>query len=382
MYFQHRYLKQDADFPSAAGLETIDLPNKGLLSGIELRTIGTTTATTGKPDCFMHDYITKIEVIVNGSQVVKSLTGEQLLAMMFYRGIKHSQWEVLRLPSDKIREQFYIAFGRWYHDLDFMLDLGQVNDPELRIEYNFAKTDHHGWTNGAILDYATTKPNYCVIPHILRESDIVPRGYIKTSEVYRFTSGNNHKENMTVPRGPVYSNLYPQAYYQGRGLEHCGDLMELNLNSDNVIPMRLKQIHIMESLLRMYGEYFGHLAIDAIDGQAFPLPVENGWCVGKVQGASLYNVQHTYVGDNGFMVTIVDTATGLAYATHKEVALQYGGCLPYSVGAIPILDPKDERTWIDSSKLGDLWVRCECSATAGPNTTVKLLADEVATKYL
>lgn len=381
MYFQNRYLKQDAEFPSASGLETIDLPNKGLLSGIELRTIGYTGADTAKPDVFMHDHITKIEVIVNGSQVVKSLTGDQLLALMHYRGIKHSQWEVLHLPSDYIREQFYISFGRFYHDMDYMLDLGQVNDPELRIEYNFDLTSHHGFTNGAALAYGTHKPTYCVIPHLLRDSDVVPLGYIKTSELYRFTSGNSVKENMRVPRGPVYSNLYPQAYYISKGLEKCGDVMEFNLNSDDVIPMRLKQIHIMESLLRMYGEYFGHLCIDGLDGQGFPLPVENGWCVGKSQGANVYNVQHSFVGDNAFMPTVVQTDTGAAYATHREIALQYGGCLPFSMGAIPTFDPKDPRTWVDTSVLGDIWVRCECASDAGANTTVKLLGDEVVTKY-
>lgn len=382
MYFQHRYLEQDREFVGTTGLMTIDLPNKGLLSGLEVRLIGYTGAIDGEPDCFMHDYITKIEVIVNGSQVVKSLTGDQLLGLMHYWGIPHSQWEILNLPTDYIREQFFIPFGRWYHDLEYMLDLGRVNDPELRLTYDFTKTSHHGWAKGKALDTATHAPNICVIPHILRDTDIVPAGYIKSSEVYRFTSGNNKKENMMVPRGPVYCNLYPQAYYQGRGLEHCGDVMELNLNSDDVIPMRLKQIHIMESLLRMYGEYLGHICIHAIDGQAFPLPVENGWAISKVQGIQDAQEQHSYVGDNGFMSTLMTSTAAGAIATAVETAITYGGCLPFSVGAIPIFDLKDPRTWIKSAELGDLWVRCECSATAGANTTVILLADEVTTKYL
>jgi len=382
MYIQHRYLELNKEFPSATGLETIDLPRSGLLSGIELRTIGYTAADTAKPDTFMHDHITRIEVVANGSQVIKSLTGDQLLAMMHYRGIPHSQWEVLHLPSDYIREQFYISFGRWYHDLDYMIDLSKVNDPELRLTYDFDMTAHHGWVNGKGLDYGTHKPTYCVIPHLLRDSSITPAGYIKTNEIYRFMSANSKVEKMHVPKGPVYSNLYPQAYYSGRGLEHCCNELTLNVNSDDNIPMDLRQIHIMESLLRMYGEYLGHLAIDALDGQGFPLPVENGWCVSKVQGINAFNVQHAYVGDNSFMPSIVNTTTGAAHPTHQEIAMTYGGCLPFSVGAIPTFDPKDPRTWIDTSRLGDLWVRATCSPTAGTNTVVKLLADEVVTKYL
>jgi len=382
MYIQHRYLEENKAFVGTTGLMTIDLPQKGLLSGLELRLKGYTGAMDGTPDCFMHDYITKIEVIVNGSQVVKSLTGDQLVGLMHYWGINHSQWEILNLPNDWIREQWYIPFGRWYHDLEYMLDLGSVNDPELRLHYDFTKTSHHGWTNGLALATGTHAPNICVIPHIVRDTDIVPAGYIKTSEIYRFISGNSKKENMTVPRGPVYANLYPQAYYQGRGLEHASDYIELNLNSDDKIPMRLEAIHMMECVLRQYGEYLGHLSIDAVDGQAFPLPVENGWAIGKIQGADARCVHHSYVGDNGYMVTIVTMATGNVFATALETAITYGGCYPFSIGAIPTFDLKDPRTWINSAELGDMWVRMENSATCGDNTTCILLADEAVNKYL
>lgn len=381
MYIQHRYLEENRAFVGTTGLMTVDLPQKGLLSGLELRLIGYTGAIDGKPDCFMHDYVTKIEVIVNGSQVVKSLTGEQLVALMHYWGIKHSQWEILNLPTDYIREQWYIPFGRWYHDLDYCLDLGRVNDPELRIHYDFTKTSHHGWTNGLALDTTTHAPTICVIPHLVRDTDIIPAGYFKTSEIYRFTSANSKKENMTVPRGPVYANLYPQALYQGKGLEDCGEYVELNINSDDVIPLRLHAIHLMECVLRQYGEYFGHLCVDALDGQAFPLPVENGWAIPKCQGVGDWHAQHYYSGNNGWMFSLMDMA-GAALAAAQETSVTYGGCYPFSVGAIPIFDLKDPRTWINSAELGDLWVRLECSSTAGANNTCILLADEVVSKYL
>lgn len=381
MYIQHRYLEENRAFPGTSGVLTIDLPQKGLLSGLELRVIGYTATMDGEPDCFMHDFITKIEVIVNGSQVVKSLTGEQLLGLMHYWGIPHSQWETLSLPDDYIREQFYIPFGRWYHDLDYLLDLGRVNDPELRIEYDFTKTGHHGWTHGKALDIASYESRIWVIPHLVRDTDIVPAGYIKTSEIYRFTSADNKQENMTVPRGPVYANLYPQAYYQGTGLEECGAVMELNINSDDKIPMRLSAIHVMECILRMYGEYLGHLCVHAVGGQAFPLPVENGWAIPKVQGVADFHAQHYYSGNNGWMFSM-QTMAGVATATAQETSVTYGGCYPFSVGAVPTFDLKDPRTWIDSAELGDLWLRCECGGSAGALTIVKLLADEVVTKYL
>ncbi|GAI43805.1 unnamed protein product, partial [marine sediment metagenome] len=116
-----------------AGLETIDLPNKGLLSGLELRVWGVCGAGTELPDSWLHDKITRIEVIVNGSQVVKSYDARQLLAMMLYKKTPHYSHDMKNINSGSAEEFFYINFGRHYHDLEYMLDLGRVNDPELRI---------------------------------------------------------------------------------------------------------------------------------------------------------------------------------------------------------------------------------------------------------
>ncbi len=56
------------------------------------------------------------------------------------------------------------------------------------------------------------------------------------------------------------------------------------------------------------------------------------------------------------------------------------GAFPFSVAAIPVFDLMDERTWIKSAELGDLWLRVEETSDAA-TSTVKLLADEVVTSY-
>ena len=58
------------------------------------------------------------------------------------------------------------------------------------------------------------------------------------------------------------------------------------------------------------------------------------------------------------------------------------GALPFAVAAIPLFDPWDEKTWIDSSVLGDFWVRVELGAGAAAPGVIKLLGDEVVTKYV
>ena len=234
MHFQQRYLEEAKTFAATSGLDTIELPNKGLLSGIELKVWGTCGTGADKPDVWLHDRLKKIELIVNGSQVVKSLTGEQLLADMLHKETPIFSHDIKNMSGASCEEFFHLNLGRFYHDLDYMLDLSKVSDPELRIEYDFTKTSQNGWTNGVAMSAAPSRSTIC---HLLRDPPGAPRGYIKTSEVYRFTGSASKKENMTPPRGPVYSNLYVQSWYPSQGLGYILDKLELNFNNDALIPL-------------------------------------------------------------------------------------------------------------------------------------------------
>jgi len=379
MYWQNRYLKEGATFDALTGLETIDLPNKGLLSGIELKVWGTCGAGGDKPDVWLHDRLKKIELIVNGSQVVKSLTGEQLLADMLYKKTPIWSHDLKNMASASCEEFFYINLGRHYHDPDFMLDLGRVNDPEIRIDNDFTLAAQNGWTNGVAM---AVKPSYSVVLHILREPEVSPRGYIKSSEVYRFVGGVSKKENMTVPRGPVYSNLYVQSWYVAQGLGYLLDKLELNINSDNIIPFRVGANELAAEVLRQYGEFRITEQMSVKGGQAYPSPIEQGVLHNVRIGLTDAEAAALDLWGNASPISLRKTSDGVTpVVSNVNVQAVFEGIWPFSVSPIPYFNPWDERTWIDSSKLGDLWVRFEGNASMGTSVTVKLLADEVVAAY-
>ena len=377
-YFQQRYLRENRAFASMAGLEIIDLPNKGLLSGIEIRVTGVNGAYAGSPDCWLHDMMSKIEVIVNGSQVVKSLTGEQLLALMHYQKTLQRGHDAAHLPSGLHEETFYINLGRHYHDPEYMLDLGQVNDPELRIEHNFSLATHHGWTHGCAL---STEPSYCIICHILRDPNVVPKGYIKTSEVFRHQSAANRQRNMTVPRGPMYSNLYLQSWYASEGLGINIDHVELNVNSDDIIPIRVQVEELESENVRMYGMAKRQEWVVLTGGQAYPFPIETGHVAGLIGNAEDAMFAFSNIWANLGVPTMMTVSSGAVDTGAHGVHMMIRGAFPFSLAAIPIFDPWDPDTWIKSDELGDLWLRVEETGVAGTNVYLKLLADEVVTRY-
>ena len=378
MYWQQRYLKEGRQFESATtGLETVDLPKTGLLSGLELRVWGTNGAGTGVPDVWLHDRLKKVELIVNGSKVVVSLDGSQILATMLYKKIPHYSHDMKNMAAASAEEFFFIPLGRYYHDLDYMLDLSKVNDPELRLDYDFGMTSNNGWANGVAMAAA---PYYSLIPHILREAPIAPKGYIKTSEVARFTSGASKVENMDLPMGPVYANLYLQCWYKNHGLTVDMDKVELNLNNDAIIPFRVGVQDLLAELVRKYGVFQLSEQMWVTGDQAYPFPFECGEFFARchyndplmVTSGDMWGCMNSFV--------LWDLATPTKKTDSHPIYVTYKGALPFSVAAIPVFDLMDERTWIKSAELGDLWLRVEETASAA-SSTPKLLADEVVTAY-
>jgi len=379
-YFQQRYLRENRTFAALAGLETIDLPHKGLLSGLEIRVWGVPGAGGAKPDVWLHDRMKKIELIVNGSQVVKSYDARQLLAMMLYKRTPHYSHDMKNVQGVSCEEAFYINLGRHYHDLEYMLDLSKVSDPELRIEHDFEMTGAEGWTNGVAM---AVKPKYNVICHILRDPDVTPKGYIKTSELYRFEQLANKQENMLIPRGPMYSNLYLQSWYKSLGLAGVLDHYEVNINSDDIIPIRTTIQELLAELTRMYGLFEMTQQFYDNGSQAYPHPLEVGFVHGELGTGSVdVDVRQENLWGNISSAPLRTVSTGAASAILAFFELVTRGMLPFSVAAIPLFDPWDENTWINSAELGDFWVRVELTGGAAAPGVVKLLGDEVVTKYV
>ncbi|GAI49143.1 unnamed protein product, partial [marine sediment metagenome] len=97
--------------------------------------------------------------------MVKSLSGEQLIADMFYKKTPDFSHDMKNMNAASAEVFLYLNLGRFYHDTEYLLDLSKVNDPEIRLTYNFQLTSVGGWTNGTAM---TVAPNRTVVPHILR----------------------------------------------------------------------------------------------------------------------------------------------------------------------------------------------------------------------
>ena len=211
MYWNRSYVEQALSLGATSGTKTIDLPKNALISEILLRFLAT-NGTNPNKDNFIHEKVKKIEVIVNGSEVVKSITGIEALALAFYNSKKVPHSWTREDANLAQYEEFPICFGRFAGDLKYMLDTSKVINPQLKITWD---------TTGAGLDgtslYSTT--TYPVVDvSVLQLVDgfgIAPVGFFKSSEILTWSfSSNNEEKRVELPIGNKYRRIMLRAHSQ------------------------------------------------------------------------------------------------------------------------------------------------------------------------
>ncbi len=172
--FWQRELLRDGVSMTFNQTHELDLPKSGLLGSLVLyiRSTDTGVPFATDPDYRLIDYITKIEVIGDGAEVIKSFDGLEALAAAYHDdGVEPvSMW---RHYSNTPHRQFIpIHFGRFLQDELHGLDLSRFDQVTLKI------------TNIATSSFFTTDITLSVVAYWLRESAGAFAGYFR-EEVWK-----------------------------------------------------------------------------------------------------------------------------------------------------------------------------------------------------
>ncbi len=168
---------------------TLDLPEHGYMSSLMLELYGDEATGYGQAggDWTLLDKISKIEVIGNGSTVIKSLTGKELQAL--------AVWDQGVMPPSVRRnyatntqfDYLLINFGRWLWDTELFLDLERFDNVELKI------------TNTATA--ASFSAVYArITAYWLRELSLASRiGYLRTEEWQQWDTVSDEWKYLNLP---------------------------------------------------------------------------------------------------------------------------------------------------------------------------------------
>lgn len=142
MFWQREYLRQGASLTLNSTYQ-VDLPANGNLGSIILYISGPQDAALGvqAKKWRICDFISKIEVIADGSEVIKSITGKQAQALGYLDQGVVSPDMIRNYAANDQRAYFLINFGRFLKDFDYGLVLEKFNNVELKITNDATATE-------------------------------------------------------------------------------------------------------------------------------------------------------------------------------------------------------------------------------------------------
>ena len=225
----------------------LDLPKTGRLSSLVLYMRST---QNGQPFLTavrwrLIDYITKVEVIGDGAQVIKSLSGAQLAAAGYYdEGIEPpNMWR--HYSNSPHRQWFVINFGRWLADELYGLDLARFNQVTLKI------------TNDATSTEFTTDIDIDVIAVWNREPSALYRGYLREEEWKFWAPAAAETEYNDLPTGMPIRRIMLQGLPAVDTADAKNNSSMHRLMSDIELTSRTGQVRWYKGSL----EQLGHLSV-------------------------------------------------------------------------------------------------------------------------
>ena len=200
-YWRRSYLREGKSL-TLNDTYTVNLLKYGRLGSILLEITGSEKSAYGQSGGAWRivDQIDKIEIIANGSETIKSFTGEVCQALSFFdQGVYvPSRWR--NYATNMQAEYFLINFGRYLNDPLLQLDLGRFDSVELKITNSASSTTDF---SGLGLD---------IILFLLQDADaIISPGYIRTEEWRKWTTAKDETTYLELPTKYKLRRLILQA---------------------------------------------------------------------------------------------------------------------------------------------------------------------------
>jgi len=263
---------------STANTITVDLPEDGILSILNVQCTYTKTQTDDRclPDW---EAVTKLEVLVDGSTVVKSLTGKQARELVFYNGgpFTGTAWHWGLGGSTDSYTGFPLYFGKSASDRTCGLNLGAYSNPQLKITYDTSQTSCDGNT----YDAATTPTfKYNIMAKVF---DAPPAGYtnryVQSRQIDSYTVAASTEHNTEIPRGYDLKGIMLENRYKEIAWNALTDHVKLDFDNGKWVPLDFDHENVLAFVKDCYPQpvIVGHWARAASQD-------DTDLCVGQVHG--------------------------------------------------------------------------------------------------
>jgi len=360
---------------AAATVGTVyqDLPEKGQLSSLMVDVTGGSTFST-TPGLDIWSAFTKFEVLVDGSKVVKSYDMKQLRALAHYWGFDLSQlgyYNRQDITSDKVFWHCPILFGRFPGDKEYMLDMDQYSNPQLRITYDFSQTTVDGETYAAMASPTIRTAVSGLIWKNGAPSQM--KGYIKSTEIDNWSCVASTTRQIEIPRGNNVLGFLQGARYSDDKLIDYIESMEVTFDNGEwqIIDhgyMELRELDALHFPREVKQNVYKDIAT------TYPVDLGVGECryfaaAPLLDRTSIWTITHE--GTWNIQDIVGQAGMGAAHMTMR-------GQFPHQNMYIPLYKySEDDEFGIDTTKYGRMDIKTTTGSGASTSANLETVAEFV-----
>lgn len=316
------------------------------------------------PDGHPAKGISKIE-LVDGSDVLYSLTGEEAQATDFYdTGITPLN-VVSYVNANMWTGVFNLNFGRWLWDPKLALDPSKFKNLQLKITH---------YVNGIAGSSTTnTTSSLAIFAHVFDEAAPTPMGFLMNKEVKAYVIGSNNSYEYTdMPTDYVYRRIMIQALYVGYDITGVVKEFKLDEDNDKRIPYLISVSSYLKISCPEYGKWEEPIVCAFTNSVvAFYTAVDYEYSLGYLNTVDADTVSHASAYPLG----------GRIYLTNEgndEGVVSIGGYGPHGCVAFFCGQNDKIEDWYDVRKVGAL--RCRTKAgSLGGTATARIVVQQYRT---
>ena len=302
--------------------------------------------------------LSKVELI-DGSDVMFSLTGKQLHALAYF-DVGKAPYTFL---TNAVGVMEIIAptyhFGRTLCDPSLAFDPKRHRNPQLRIQFDKTKNDA-----------SSSAHTLRILAYVFDEKTITPMGFLMTKELKAYDCGSEGSYEYTdLPLDYPFRKLLIQAYTADYQPWQVANEIRLSEDNDKRIPVDEKTSALMKYYNTIYPRWHERLyaVLSGTGADFYWTPQfdtiisgasETGGAVVSVEGEPMTSPKE-----------LVSSSSGNA-------VLDVSGFNPH--GIVPLLfgDQNDTGDWYEVSKLGSLKMRVK-AGSAGSSGSVSILTQQL-----
>ena len=320
MQYRRSILLSPTDVDSA-GTKVIDLNFPDIVSRL---TILFSTLNPGTQAPIEHPAanLPKIE-LVDGSNVIFSLTGMQAHALEFYDTGKLYPGGGSFVPTWNLVHNAVINFGRFLWDTVLAFDPKKFTNPQLKITYD---------EDAAVT--STVANTLCVIAEIFDEKAAAPTGFLMNKELYSYVPSAGATEEIELPNDFPYRQILVHARVNNLWFGGIIGNVKLTEDNDRKIPFDLTGSQLESLNHALFGPCTEHMVVDLAAGTG--VTIFHAATQGIMLRGDYYNtgslIDNVPFGYSSLIKTATQTGSS---------PIEIAGTIPHGVFSVPLGNIQD-----------------------------------------